>query len=156
EFWRKVTDPSPRRALTPPLWADDKGVLQFGCSCQVAVTGGLGGWRTVGTLKHRPSVLIPFASCIPRAGPGPLPFGSRAFLRPLHGPLLGIAVRFWVFSRRYADCSATTIVFDRPSLNCASLTARLPGKAPPAEWWPVPDGLTRSVVRWLVLPAMAA
>ena len=33
--------------------------------------------------------------------------------------------------------------------------ATLPGKGPPADWWAVPEGLVRSVVGWLVLPAMA-
>src|SRR5947208_8743117 len=65
ESGMKVTDPSPRRMLTPPEWEDVRGVLQFGWTCHVAVTGGFGVWRMVARLKHRPSVSTALASCAP-------------------------------------------------------------------------------------------
>src|SRR5262249_20344964 len=57
-FETNLTDPSPRRTRTPPGCAEDRGVLQFGCTCQVAVTGGFGVCRTVVMLKHRVSAVL--------------------------------------------------------------------------------------------------
>ena len=94
--------------MTPPEWLDESGVLQFGLSCQLAVTGGLGVWRTVVRLKHRQSVSSLPVVCAPVAEHVPLPLGIRLFFDPIVGPLSVIAVRFWVFPRRYADCSPMT------------------------------------------------
>src|SRR5262245_45784867 len=116
ESWRNDTDPSPRSIMTPPEWFDESGVLQFGWSCQLAVTGGLGVWRTLVWLKHRQSVSPLSVVCTPVAEQVPLPLGTRLFFAPIVGPLSGIAVRFCVLPRRYDDCSPMTKVFDRPSV----------------------------------------
>src|SRR5262245_33805530 len=152
---RNDTDPSPRSIMTPPGWADESGVLQLGWSCQLAVTGGLGVWRTVVRLKHRQSVSSLPVVCSPVDEHVPLPLGMRLFFNPIVGPLSGIAVRFWVFPRRNADCSPMKYVFDSPSVTSPNLRALPPGNAPPPDQCDDPGGTIRSVDGWLLLPARA-